>query len=67
MEVNLYEMQLHCHRCGYICGIEKEGNQFRMLLFKDGILYKKGELVGLMEIPGAYARKYEAIYQFLIK
>ena len=60
-------MQVHCHRCGYICGIEPEKKQFRMLLFKDGLLYKKGELVGLMEIPKAYENKYRAIYQFLTK
>jgi hypothetical protein len=60
-------MQVHCHRSGYICRIEPEKKQFRLLLFKDGLLYKKGELVELSEIPKAYEAKYRAIYQFLTK
>jgi hypothetical protein len=67
LEISFYEIQLHCHRCGYTCGGKIEGNQFRILVFQNGKLIQEGESVSFSQIPAAYQKKFRAIYQFLTK
>ena len=67
VRLTLYEKQYYCECRGYRIRAQPEEKQFRMQLFKNGELLKTAELVDARALPAAYAQKYTALYEYLIK
>ena len=66
---NLYEMQGYVEARGFKCGGQIEGKgsaqMWRMILYRNGQVFKKGDLIRFSEIPKANAEKYKAMYEYL--
>lgn len=65
-KLSLYEKQLYCHARGFICTCRLELGKCRLLLYRNGSLFRTGDLVEPSKLPGAYAEKYTALYEYLI-
>lgn len=63
-------MQCYVHQRGFKCGGRIEGKglgqMWRMILYRNGQVFKKGDLIRFSEIPKANAEKYTTIYNYLI-
>lgn len=63
-------MQSYVHHRGFKCGGRIEGKGFsqmwRLILYRNGQVFKTGELIRFSEIPKVNAEKYTALYEHLI-
>lgn len=68
-KLTLYEIQGYVHKRGFKCGGRIEGkglNQmWRLILYRNGQVFKTGELIRFSEIPKANAEKYNTMYEYL--
>jgi hypothetical protein len=69
-KLTLYQIQSYVEARGFKCGGKIEGKgigqKCRLILYRNGQVFKVGELVQFAELPQAYEHKYRMLYDFLI-